>query len=265
MSTVSVVPTAEASNTPPRVKLDVTDTGSPNIFSTTVTRLNPDGSTSVVRTPDGNPLTLVTSGTDRVGTVYDYEMPLGAPVSYSTRESPGTVSAEVTVDSSVVWLINVSVPALSKVIDLRADSFAEEEYAVQRGVFYPMGREHPVVQTDGQRKGAESSMTVATDTLVDLAAIKALVNSADVLLLNVPYTLGWGVDPAYISVGAVRNRRISDIGSDPQRAVVLPYIVVDAPVGGTTATRTYADLLTFATYAELNAAYPTYAALLAGP
>lgn len=265
MSTVTVVPTVEANNVPPRVKLDVTDTGSPNLFAATITRNDPSGLIQTVRTNDGNPLTLTTSGANRIGTVYDYEMPYGAPVSYSSIESPTVISADVTVPETDVWLIHPGVPSLSMPVELRAGSFDEEEYEVRQGIFYPMGRQYPVVQSDGARKSAQSSITVAIDNLVDLATLKALIADAGVLLINVPYTLGWGVDPMYAAVGAVRNRRIVDIGSDPHRAVEMPFIVVDRPVGGTQAARTYVDLLDYSTYASLQAAYGSYTALLAGP
>jgi hypothetical protein len=89
MSAVTVVATVENSTNPqdpPRVRLNVTDTGTtPSLFAATVTRLDPDGQVVPVRTADGNPLTLLhKSGTTRVGLLYDYEMPYGAPVTYST-------------------------------------------------------------------------------------------------------------------------------------------------------------------------------------
>jgi hypothetical protein len=263
VSTVSVVPTVDAASTPPRVQLAVTDTGTPNLFTTTVTRLNPDGSTSVVRTPDGNPLALVTSGANRVGSMYDYEAPYGAAVSYSTQESPGTVSAEVTVPASKAWLVHPSVPSISTQITIA--SLSERQSKVQRGVYYPMGRRSPVVQSDGQRKAAEYTLGVYTATDTDRAAIVGLLEDAAVLLLNVPADLGWGIGAEYIAIGDVTETRPVPFLGNPDRIFSLPVTVVDAPVGGTTAARTYSDLLNFSTYAALNAAYPTYAALLAGP
>lgn len=265
MTTVTVVPTVELGNTPPRVKLDVTDTGSPNLFAATVTRLDPDGVWREVRTTDGNPLTLSTSGSNRVGLLYDYEAPFGTPVSYSTLQSPTVISSEVTVAETRVWLIHPGVPALSMPIEARAGSFEEEEWDVQQAVFRPMGRKYPVVQTDGQRKAPSSSVTVAIETLAALAALRALVDDASVLLLNIPASLNFGVATCYIAVGAIRNRRPSDIGSDPYRSVDLPYQVVDQPVGGSQSQRTLADLLVYSTLAALPVAYPTFSALLAGP
>jgi len=270
MSTVTVTATVENSTGPldvPRVRLNVTDTGSsPALFATTVTRLDPDGRVVPVRTNDGNPLVLTTSGTTRVGLLYDYEMPYGAPVTYSTMETPTSSSAAVTVAESKIWLVHPGVPELSMPVELAKGSLAEEEWGVQQGVFYPMGRAFPVVQTDGSRKASSSSLTVSLSSLTDLARIKALVSDAGVLLLNVPASLGLGIDTDYIAVGPIRNVRPSDIGSAPQRDIVMPFIVVDRPAGGSQSERTYVDLLAqFSSYAALRNAYPSYTALLAGP
>jgi hypothetical protein len=270
MSTVTVVATVESSTgpqDPPRVRLNVTDTGtSPALFSATVTRLDPDGRVVPVRTSDGNPLVLSTSGSNRTGLVYDYEMPYGAPVTYSTMETPGSSSAAVTVDEPNIWLVHPGVPELSMPVELRAGSLAEEEWGVQQGVFFPMGREFPVVQTDGSRKAAQSSLTVAISSRTDLDRIRALVSDAGTLLLNVPDSLNLGIDTAYIAVGAIRNVRPSDIGSVALRDIVMPFQVVDRPAGGSQSERTYVDVLAqFSTYAAVRNSYANYTALLAGP
>jgi hypothetical protein len=261
MSVVTVAPTVEPGNWPPRVRLDVTDTSIPLYQEVTVTRLDPNGRTATVRTPDGNPLTLTSS----VGLVYDYEAPYGQPVTYSTVEDPATVSAQVTVDEDRIWLIHPGVPELSAPVELRSSSLLEEEWAVEQGVFFPQGREFPVVHTDGIRRAPSSSLTVAVDSLADLSRVRSLLRDASVLLLNVPAGLGLGFDTSYVAIGNVRNARVSDIGSDPKRAVTLPFVVVDRPSGGTQADRTYSDLLSYSTYADLQAAYTDYQAVLSGP
>lgn len=269
MSTVTVVATVEPSTgpyDPPRVRLDVTDSGTPAVSATTVTRLDPDGRTVPVRTLDGGPLRLQAFGADRVGLLYDYEAPLGQPVVYSTLESPAVVTGQVTLPADDVWLIHPGVPELSLAVDLRAESFAEEEWAVTQGVHWPMGREHPVVQTDGQRKAPSSSLTVRVHTSEQLQSLRTLLADAGTLQLNVPAQLGIGVDTCYVAVGAVTNRRLVNIGDDPRRSVVLPYQVVTRPEGGSQSERTYTDVLaSFASYAAVQAAYDSYADLLAGP
>lgn len=259
MSTVTVTANVEPGFWPPRVRLDVTATGLPAVTSTTVTRLDPDGTVSPVRTPDGNPLTL-SSG---YGLVYDYEAPYQAPVSYSTTASPSFVSSEVTIPEARVWLIHPGVPALSMPVTIA--SFADRARRAQRAVFYPMGRANPVVFTDGSRKGVESAVELRTDTLEELAALEAITADSSVLLFNIPAGLKWGVPTCYISVGDIGEARLVDYAGEPKRYVTLPYQVVDRPVGGSQAQRTLADLLVYPTLADLQAAYPTLADLLAGP
>lgn len=265
MSTVTVAATVELGNVPPRVRLDVTDAGSPNLFAATVLRADPDGVQRPVRTNDGAALQLATSGANRTGLVYDYEAPYGSPVTYSTVESPTVLSAVVTVAVGQAWLIHPGVPALSLPIDLWAGSLAEETWDVEQGVYWPMGRQSPVVHTGGVRRSPATSVTVSIESLADLSDLRALVSDAGVLLLNVPAALQLGFPTCYVSVGQIRNRRVTDIGADPQRAVELPIQVVDRPAGGTQAQRTLDDLLSYATVTALSSAYPTLNALLAGP
>jgi hypothetical protein len=154
MSVITVTPTVELSNTPPRVRLNVADTGTPAFTSTTITRLNPDGTTSPVRTTDGGPVPI-SGGT---GLVYDYEAPYGQAVTYSSVETPGNVTAPVTVAVSQVWLIHPGTPALSTPIDLRVGALDDETLPVRQAVYWPLGRSTPVVIGDGARKLAQSSL-----------------------------------------------------------------------------------------------------------
>lgn len=266
MSVVTVTPTVEIGTNPPRVRLDVSDAGLPGYTRATVMRNDPNGESVPVRTPDGSGITLATSGANRVGVVYDYEVPYGQSVTYTTSESPTVVSAAVVADVPVPWLIHLGVPELSIPVDLGADSFEEEVRTVARGIYYPMGRETPVVFIDGSRKSAESSMTALVETAAEWAAMRAMLQDGAPLLLNVNPSLGFDVATAYVSIGDVRRQRPSGlVGSDPFRRVVLPYVVVDRPAGGTQAERTMLDLLVYPTLAQLAAAYPNLAAVLAGP
>lgn len=256
--TVTVAPTVELGNEPPRVRLDVT--GNAGETAATITRLDPDGRTRTVRTFDGNPLSLSTGA----GLIYDYEAPFGSPVTFSTVESPGIVSAAVAVNSTRVWLIHVGVPELSTPVTVA--SLGPRTYAARRGVFYPMGRATPVVQTDGSRKSAEWTLSVYTATLEERAAIEDLCSDAGVLLLNVPADKGWGVNAEYVAVGDLTENRVSRFAGEPSRTWELPLTVVDAPAGGSQSERTYVDVLVDnATYADLMTRYPSYLALLAGP
>jgi hypothetical protein len=267
VSTVTVVATVENSTGPqdvPRVRLNVTDTGTtPSLFAATVTRLDPDGRVVPVRTADGNPLTLTTSGSTRVGLLYDYEMPYGAPVTYSTEETPGSGSV-VTVTEPRIWLVHPGVPELSMPVSVA--SVGSRTRPVNRGVFRPMGRRSPVVQTDGQRKSPEGVLELNTFTLNEAARFDALTEDTSTLLLNVPAGLGWGLPTSYVALGDLEEQPLVDYAGEPRRLLVMPYIVVDRPAGGSQAERTYVDVLAgFSSYTALRNAYPTYLALLAGP
>ena len=256
--TVTVTPTVELSNVPPRVRLDVA--ASAGETSTTVLRNDPDGQQRTVRTNDGNPLAL-TGGT---GLLYDYEAPFGQLVGYTSLESPGTVSAGVSVDETRAWFIHPGIPSLSQPIV--ASAVGDRSRRVVRGVFYPMGRKYPVVQTDGQRKAAEYTLTLLTDTHPDRQEFEDLFDDAGVLLLNVPVSKGWGIGAEYVSIGDLTEHRVTRWVGQSDRTWELPLIVVDQPVGGSQAQRTFNDVLAdYATFSAVRAAYPTFAALLAGP
>ena len=263
MAAPTVVATAEPDNVPPRVKIVVTDTGTPAVSSVTVVRRDPDGSTVPVRTLDGNPLILSTVGSNRVGTIYDPEPPLGITVTYSTLENPAS-SSTAEVDSDLVWLVHPGVPSRSLTIDCRPASFQSTGRSVNRGVFRPLGRKSAVVVTDGRRKSAETQLVFRTETLSQLDAVVNLVDDAQTLMLNVPPSYGWGITKAYIAVGDIDEDRPSDIGSYALRDWTFPYTVVDRPAGGSQAQWNYAGLLTsYASYAEAKAAFSSYAAVQA--
>lgn len=257
--TVTVTPTAQPTNTPPRVQLAITTTTE---TSTTVVRNNPDGSQSIVRTSDGGPLP-VSGGT---ATLYDYEAPSGAPVTYSSYESPATVSGAVTVSVSQIWLIHPGVPTLSQPIRLRPGSLVKNTYPIARGVFRPMGRSNAVVVTGGVRNGASGTFTVLTQSTAALATLNTLLGTGSALLLNIPATGGYTFPTSYVAIGDVTQQpAVGDKLTELWMDTICTFDEVDAPSGGTQATRTYVDLLNYATYGALTAAYPSYAALLAGP
>lgn len=264
MSTITVAPTVELGSTPPRVRLDVTDTGAPEVFSVTVTRHDPDGRTVPVRTSDGNPVTLSTSGSTRVGVAYDYEAPYGQAVTYSTEEDSATVSAQVVVDETRVWLTHPGVPVLS--IPLTVGSLGSRAHQSPRGVFYPLGRRNPVVQTDGQRKSAEYTLELVTVSELERVALHTICDDASVLLLNVPADKGWGMSAEYVSVGDLTEARAATYPGYAMRRFTMSVTVVDRPVGGSQAARSYADILSlYGSYDDVLRAYDTYFDLLAGP
>ena len=154
--TVTITPTVQSSSTPPSISLAISTTTE---TSTTILRNNPGGSQSTVRTSDGNP--LPTPG--HAGTLVDYEAWYGSPVTYTSLESPATVSAPVTVTASRPWLTHPGVPALSvPIFQFRPGSLIANTFGLTRGVFHPLGRQNAVVVTGGVRQGASGKFTITT-------------------------------------------------------------------------------------------------------
>lgn len=261
MSTIAVAVTAQPANVPPRVKVDITDSGTPAITSVNVVRKDAAGNTTPVRTPDGGPLQLVTSGSTRVGTVFDYEAFYGVAYTYSTVEYPAGVSSSVTLAVADPWLVHLGIPGRS--MQVLIQSMSDRTRAVQRGVFQPMGRADSIVITDGRRKNPEGSLQLLTRTDAERVALDTLLSDAGTLLLNLPASKNWGQSSAYVSIGDVTEQRPGRVLSVPDRIWELPYTPVSRPVGGQQATYTYADVQAkYATYQALLDANVTYAAVL---
>lgn len=256
--TISITATVEPSNVPPRIRLDISGTTETSV---TPLRLHPDGRLVPVRTSDGNPEPL--SG--GVAVLYDYEAPFGDLVQYTSVETPSAFTLQVMVDASQVWLIHPGVPSLSLPIRLGPGSLSQDEFDVQQGVFYPLGRANPVVVTGGARQAAASQVVALTTSDADYRAIRDLVSDAGVLYLNVPVELGYSYDSCYIAVGKVTATRAVDKVFVAQRAVAMPFVVVDRPAGGSQAQRTLADLLDYPTLAALQSAYATLLDVETGP
>lgn len=263
MATLSLAANVDLVGTPV-VQVVVTDTGTPAITAVTVTRTDALGNVARVRTEDGSSLALNTSGSVRVGTLYDYEAPFGVPVTYSTTLQPLATSAAVTVDIEESWLIHPGVPERSMPIVLLKGSFDDESEDVLAGVFFPLGRRNAVAITDGKRKAPSGSITVETADGPERNRLKDLLADAFPLLLNVPPSTGLDVDTAYVHIGAIRRSRPSSVGSDPQRNWTLPYQVVDMPVGGSQSQWTWTDVIESSpSWTDLMATRATWSDVLA--
>ena len=260
----TITATVEDDQVPQRVRVDVVAAASTGLASVTVTRTDPSGRVLPVRTEDGRALQLVVSESVRQGTVYDYEMPYGQPVVYSTASQPTVQSEPVTVVEDRIWLIHPGIPARSLPVELMRGSFDDEEEDVAGTVFFPMGRRNGVAFTDGRRKAPAGTLIIGTETPAEKRALDELLADAFPLLLNVPPLTGIDVDTNYMHLGRLRRVRPSDIGTDPARNWQLPFQVVDMPIGGSQSARTYAQVLDeHLTYQAVLTAYATFADLQA--
>lgn len=248
--TATITATAESAAVPPRVRLNVTT----NQSTIMLYRVAQDGTRTPVRSYDGGAFPV--SGGTLVA--YDPEAPFGLPVTYTADGTGVTNSGTVTVSSDRVWLVHPGVPSRSQVVIPLQLSPRERDVA--QSVRYPLGREFPIVATDGKRKAAQYELTLRTETLDQLAALDELLSDASPLLLNVPASWGWGVVSEYVAVGRISEARYPNVwGAHPVRRWSLPCSVVARPVGGSQVDNTYAkSKALYATYAARKAAHATY-------
>lgn len=258
-ATVTITPTADPTNSPPRMKLDVTATGTPTVSSVTISREDPDGSIKLVRTTDGGPLVLSAGA----GTVYDYEIPPGESVTYSIPEGSAPTTT-TSMNTGAVWLVHLGVPSRSVSLRFRRGSFTSETWAIEQGVFPILGRATPIVVTGSARTAPASSFTVAIDQPADLTALRILLADGSPLFLSADVGLGYGIDTNYIAAGNVTVSRPVQPLLYSERDVEIPYQVVGRPAGGTRAGTTWADVAAeFATWASIPVG-KTWAQLAAG-
>jgi hypothetical protein len=253
--------TPEPDSSPPRVRLDFTDATSAPVSSLTISRLDANGRTWAVRTSDGGPLT-VSGG---AATIYDYEVPYGTRVTYSTDIVSGPTAVAV-LDVARPWLIHVGVPSRSATFHNLAGSQASETWDIDQGVFAVLGRSTPIITTGGARVVPASSLVIHSATDDEKAALSLLLSDGAPLLLNVPQSLGWGIGTSYIAVGRVQVDRPIGILSVSHRSLTLPYQQVARPGGGTQAAITWNTVAAkYATWQDILDAGITSWAELAAP
>lgn len=256
---VTVTAAPDPTSRPPRVRVDVRDTGTTPAASVKVTRRNADGHIYEVRTSDGGPLILSAGA----GTVYDYESPYGQTVAY-TCSAAGSTSAATVLDVAVPWVIHVGIPARSRVAQFAPGSFASLARPISQGVYPVLTRPDPIVVNGGARQLAASSFGLMTETLPDADALELLLEDGSPLLLNVPPALGFGVPWSYIAVSDVAISRPSPVGTHPDRLTTVTYQTIGRPAGGTQAAITWTTVTgQYATWDVLDDAVPTWATLAA--
>lgn len=235
MATLTLTATSQPTGSPPRVRLDVTASGTPTVTSVTVTRTDVSGKTYPVRTSDGGALP-VSGG---VATAYDYEIPYGTTSTYSVAATGATtVTASATVDVASVWLVHVGVPALSMALPVISE-IRELTRPLDRGLFPVIGRPDPIAITGGARSTPAGVLGVRTKTDAQRTALDLLIDDGSTLLLNLPASLGWGMSTCYVSIGDVTTARTVDFAGQPWREWTLPYQVVGRPAGGSQALVTW--------------------------
>lgn len=229
----SFTATAQPATTPPSVLLSVTR-NSGTAATIHMDRLDDDGLTREVRNLSGGDIDI-SSGS---AVVTDYEYRYGTTVTYRVREEP-TTSQDFAMDADAVWLTHIGVPTRS--VTLFVAEFGELTRPVERGVFAVLGRAEPIIVTGNRRSAPAGLIHARTKTHEERLALAAVLDDGSPLLLNVPVSLDWGLESAYVSFGDVTESRTIDWAGHPWREWSLPYQVVARPVGGTRAGVTWSD------------------------
>lgn len=232
----------------PRVRLVVAGATGPQVY---IYRRDPNGRTLTVR--QASPGTLAGTGL----TVYDYEAPFDADVSYSVQDGSATAytAGYVTLTSAgTTWLVHPGMPELS--VPLHVLEWPTWTRPVVRGIFTPLGRTNRVV-ISSRRFSVEGTLQTYTASANDRAAVLAILADGSALLLKGTETEGAGT--RWVSVGDVDETPV-ELDLREFTLWSLPLIEVDAPSGRALPPATYADAsATFYDYAQASAQATTYA------
>lgn len=239
----------------------------------------------------GSPVTLVgpaPGAGNRIGYLYDTEMPLDVAVQYRSTNNLGTVTTAgpvTVVSSGFAWLkdparpwanirlddcsdtpvpTKCSTPLTEPAIGLVGDGLGSEEYAADFTLFPILNRTRPA-DVYAYRKDATTSWRVVSKTLTSMNTLKTFYAWGGPILLQLPPVYGWP-DRYYQPAEAVVSRLSRDLRV-PYRLWDVPLTVVDVPIGAAQGTceNNWCILgTTYATWAALNATGLTWGDVVEG-
>lgn len=239
----------------------------------------------------GSPVTLVgpdPGAGNRIGYLYDTEMPLDVAVQYRSTNNLGTVTTAgpvTVVSSGFGWLkdparpwANVRIddctdtpvptmcatPLTEPAVSLIADGLGAEEYAGDFTLFPVLNRPRPA-DVYAYRKDATTSWRVLSKTLASMDTLNTFYAWGGPIFLQLPPAYGW--PDRYYQPAEVVVSRVSNILTVPYRMWDVPLTVVDAPVGapqGTCENNWCILGTTYATWAALNATGLTWGDVVEG-
>jgi len=254
----AIAVTANPGNNPfALVKLTGMSVSTANLY-----RIDGAGTETLVR--NGDPLT-VTAGS---ATMQDYECPLDTDQYWQARNvSTGAAivtSSTIQLPSSGnVYLGHPGKPTLNLAVALRGwDPTVRKS---RSATFDVIGKRLPVARSF-LRAATSGSMTIKVASFADLAAIDALIDDGQPLLLRTPGNPDWGIGAKYISVGDV-SVEMPTLPTDGLRWVTVPWTEVDRPAGlaqGGPGFR-WADVLsTYGSWADVKAGNALWSNVLDG-
>ena len=228
----------------------------PGVTSATISRINADLSTVVLR--DADP--IATPG--GVATVFDNEAPLDQTLIYLANDvatnaprtsDPVVVPSDPSWVGSMMWLTHPTSPALSMLIAVTG--IGAQTRSGRNGILQILGSPLPVAISD-VRVLTGGSLTALTTTTADAAALRALLADGSPLLMRPPGA--WATPPwQYVIFGDVTETNASGVGPAADITWTMPYTVVAPPAGQSAGS-------VGATWADAIAAYPTWSDLIGG-
>lgn len=194
--------------------------------------------------------------------VYDYEAPLGSPVTYEAFDGTATrKSVGVTLETALNWLKAPSYPALN--MPVRFSVMPSQERTRRQSAFQVLGRRDPIVISD-VRSSTSGAMSLVTLTDEEADALSAVLNEALVVLLQVP---GSRYGSRYLALGDVTETPIIGKRAMPESRWEVAFQEVAYPPGGVVGDPTGTWQLVkdyYPTWGDLQANESTWLDLLAG-
>lgn len=231
--------TVAAENAEGRIRIDLAANAGDVSTDEFELQRSDDGGATWVAIQDGE---LVVADVGSTPTLYDYHAPAGVLLTYRARalhtaSGPFAESASAWVEATVTWLtINwwIKHPTLSElnfglpagVSKTALVSYPGKTKAARQGMFQPLGASLPVVVSD-TRGGAAGVIVVQLETTEDLAALDALLDTADTLLLQGPAADGH--PDRYVKFGDATDVRVIDKGWSHVTRITLPWVEVEGP------------------------------------
>lgn len=202
---------------------------------------------------------------------YDHEPPLGLASSYqamafysdgSTSGWSDPVSFTNGCDPNEVWVKDVGQPLRSMKLILRDLSPRRRAARTERHDIQGSKR---IIAVSDVRSGGAEVVILGTRSHAEKDQLDELLDSGQAMLMQVPPE--WGRRDQFCSFGDSQEARLRQYGPHQYRDWQIDVDEVEPPSGDRTGlpTNSYSVVAsTFATYADLLAARPTYLSMLAG-
>jgi hypothetical protein len=201
-----------------------------SVGPTTIWRTSPSGTSVAVRGAY-----LADGGDDGRLTIYDYEIPIGVPVTYRAvygdpttgpdqGDAIGPDTPEILIETTDSWLVDLW--DASNSLKPWVEDMTRTDYDIEADAQYPLMRRTPIV-AGNVRRAAAGTLRILTETDADAASLRRLVANGVPILFQAP--MQYGVGNLYMTIGRVAEERVTSRGAEPIRRFSLDYLEVERP------------------------------------